>query len=48
MSNWFIILFVIFILFVISILIYFRKKKRNNKTGMDGTNRPPEDIYPLY
>ena len=37
-------LFATLILILIGILIYKKKKKK----GLDETNEPPEDIYPLY
>ena len=47
MNNWLVALLVIFIL--ISIFYFFyRRKIKKKKTGMDGTDKPPEDIYPLY
>lgn len=28
--------------------LYFFKRKTKKKTGLDKTDKPPEDIYPLY
>ena len=36
----------IIILFVF--VFYFLKRKKNKKIGLDKTDKPPEDIYPLY
>ena len=47
MNNWLVALLVIFILIGIFYFFYKRKMKKQ-KTGMDGTDKPPEDIYPLY
>jgi hypothetical protein len=46
MSNWLIVSFVILIVLIMFGFFYLRKK--NKKTGMDGTNTPPDDIYPMY
>ena len=37
-------LIVIFVLILTGILIYKKRKKK----GLDQTDKPPEDIYPLY
>jgi len=42
--------FVIYSVCIIIVLIlglYFYKKRKKKK-GLDGTDKPPEDIYPLY
>jgi len=47
MNNWIILtLFLICILFIV--LLFKLKKKNKKKVGMDDTDKPPEDIYPLY
>lgn len=37
-------LITILVLILIGILIYKKRKKK----GLDQTDKPPEDIYPLY
>ena len=36
----------IVILFTVG--FYFFKRKKKKKNGLDKTDKPPEDIYPLY
>ncbi len=36
----------IVILFTVG--FYFFKRKKKKKIGLDKTDKPPEDIYPLY
>ena len=42
-------LFYITLIFLVLIIGFvFYKKKKKKKVGLDGTDKPPEDIYPLY
>ena len=47
MNNMLIAIILIFLVLAILTFIYLRKKNKQ-KSGMDGTNKPPEDIYPMY
>lgn len=43
------VLFYIALIFLVLVIGFvFYKKKKKKKVGLDQTDKPPEDIYPLY
>lgn len=36
------------IVILFAFVFYFFKRKTKKKIGLDKTDKPPEDIYPLY
>jgi hypothetical protein len=47
MNSW--IILILFLICIIFIVLFFKLTKKNKKkVGMDNTDKPAEDIYPLY
>jgi len=42
------ILYSLLLILIFVIVFYLFKRKAKKKTGLDKTDKPPEDIYPLY
>ena len=43
-----IVIYSLVIILLFAIGFYFFKRKTKKKIGLDKTDKPPEDIYPLY
>ncbi len=43
-----IIIYSFLLILIFAVLFYLFKRKAKKKIGLDKTDKPPEDIYPLY